>query len=59
MSGIFTLTGTLPDANFSNINILSDLDFGRFVGVKQIHKLDVQPYLKGLANRIRYHHKIY
>jgi hypothetical protein len=53
MSGVLTLTGTLPDANFSNINILSDLDFGRFVRVKQIHQVDVQPYLKVLANGIR------
>lgn len=54
MSGTFTLMGALPDANFSSINILSDLDLGKFVVVKQIHKLVVCPPSKVIAccNRI-------
>lgn len=49
MSGVLTLIGTLPDANFPSINVLSDLDLGKFVVVKQIHKLVVQPHLKVIA----------
>ena len=41
-----SLSLSLSDANFSSTNILSDLDLGKFVVVKQIHKLVVQAHSK-------------
>ena len=45
-------TLSLSDATFSSTNILSDLDLGKFIVVKQIHKPVVQAHLKVYWNQI-------
>lgn len=43
---------SLSDATFSSTNILSGLDLGKFIVVKQIHKLVVQAHSKVYWNQI-------